>query len=127
MQAFRLVGSVVDIDGPRLEFTRRYPDRQFIGWFQVAPGMKTYLGDVFRTSPTTTATLEFLVGGRAVLRPRSLFRIVTPKDVTELDFSGPMAPGLLHSAAGYVWEMFDKQDKSFQIQTAGGVLGGREG
>lgn len=103
-----LVGSVIDIDGPSLS-TNRSTEEQ---WFQAYPQMKTYLDERLRSDEETTATIEFLVGGRAVISPGSEIEISSPKDTT-----------ILKLKSGALWASFDKQDKSFQIETSGGVIG----
>ena len=55
------VGSVIDIDGPRL-YTNRLKDQ---GWFQAYAGMNTFLSERLRTDKQTQAVLRFLVGGLA--------------------------------------------------------------
>ena len=102
------VGSVLDIDG-KILMTNRL---QEMTWYQAYPAMKTYLKERMKTDEDTTATIEFLVGGRAVIAPGTEVEITTPKDTT-----------ILNIKSGSVWAKFDKQDKEFQIQTAGGVMG----
>lgn len=104
----KLVGSVVDIDGPVL-MTNRLKEAK---WYQAYPQMKTYLKERMKADEKTTATIEFLVGGRAVISPGTEVEIVTPKDTTVLKIK-----------SGTVWAKFDKQDKQFQIETSGGVMG----
>jgi len=122
---YKLVGSVVDIDGPRLEFTRRSPVGIVYGWYQAIPGTKIYLNDIFRTQPHTTGTIEFLIGGRAVLPPGTVNQVVTPKDITEVyDPTEPLRAQMNRRSAKKLWEFldrFDKQDKVFHIQSAGGA------
>lgn len=103
-----LVGSVVDIDGPSLATSKQTENR----WFAAYPTMKTYLNEKLRCDDSTSASLEFLVGGRAVLAPGSEVEVTSRKDVT-----------LLKISRGSIWAKFDKQEKALQIQTAGGVLG----
>lgn len=107
-QEGKQVGSVIDIDGPVL-MTNRLKEGK---WYQGYPRMKTYLKERLMADPKTTATIEFLVGGRAVISPGTEVEILTPKDITVLKIK-----------KGTIWAKFDKQDKQFQIQTAGGVMG----
>lgn len=65
MANLQFVGSVVDIDGPRLMYRRPAREQSGGGWFQAYEGMKVYIGDEFRTDRNTQAVLEFIVGGRA--------------------------------------------------------------
>ena len=115
VMSYRLVGSIIDIDGPRVWFAREYEPGKELRWFQAYVGMKTYLGMAFRADPATTCTLEFIVGGRAVVGRGQTVVIVTPKETTLLDDGLNPATRFLNK--------FDKQDKQFQIQTAGGVIG----
>lgn len=108
----KLVGSVVDIDGPRL-YTNRL---QAKGWYQAFPGMKAFLSERLRTDNKTQAVVEFLVGGRAGIGRNTMVEIVTPKDVSKVGST-------MRVDAGTFWAKLDKQEKPFQIQTAGGVIG----
>jgi hypothetical protein len=106
------VGKVIDIDGPRL-YSNRLKSQ---GWFQAYSGMRTFLTERLRTDNQTQAVLEFLVGGRAGIGRNSHVQIVTPKEVDELGST-------LRIDAGTFWAKLDRQEKEFQIQTAGGVIG----
>ena len=106
------VGKVVDIDGPRL-----YTDRlKRASWFQAYCGMPTLLRERLRTDKETQAVISFLVGGRAGLGRNTKIEIIGQRDVQKVG-SG------LRIDAGTFWAKFDRQDKTFEIRTAGGVIG----
>lgn len=103
----RAVGSVVDIDGPVL-MTNRLKESK---WYQAYPSMNTYFRERMKADEKTTATIEFAVGGRAVISPGTEVEIVDQE------------AKVLKVKNGALWAKFDKQDTEFQIQTAGGVMG----
>lgn len=108
-QSLTLVGKVVDIDGPLLTTNRLTEERWFQGYVQ----MPTFLDERLRTGDDTLATVQFYLGGRAVISPGSEVEIVSERSLQTL-----------HLRAGKVWAQFDKQErKDFQIQTPGGVIG----
>ena len=106
------VASVLDIDGPRLMTNRLQESR----WFQAYPGMEAFLSEKLRSDPQTTACLEFVIGGRAVIAPDSEVEISGQRGVTQ---SG----NTLTVKAGRVWAKIDKQNSQLQIKTSGGVIG----
>jgi hypothetical protein len=108
-----LAGKVIDIDGPRL-FTNRLTNQS---WFQGYMGMATFLNEKFRTDAETQAVLQFYIGGRAGIGRNSKVEIVTLESIENVK------GGALKIDSGTFWAKFDKQDKEFQIQTAGGVIG----
>lgn len=108
-----LVGSVVDIDGPRL-YTNRLTTE---GWYQGYSGMKTFLSERLRTDNRTQAIIQFLVGGLAGIGKNSQVQIVTPKDVSST------AGSTMRIDAGTFWAKLERQEKQFQIETSGGVIG----
>jgi len=103
----RVVGQVADIDGSTLMTSRFSED----GWFLAYPTMKTYFQERMKTGEDTSATIEFAVGGRAVVSPG-----------TEVEVVGREAR-VLRLKQGALWAKFEKQETEFQIQTAGGVIG----
>lgn len=106
------VGTVIDVDGPRL-----YADRvKRKSWFQGFPGMPTYLTERFRTDPKTQAVLEFYVGGRAGIGRNTQIEIISPKDVEKYGAGMRVNTGLF-------WGNMDKLKTHYQIQTSGGVIG----
>ena len=103
-----LVGRVIDIDGPRLK-TNRLKEAK---WYQAYPKMNTYLKERMKADDKTTATIEFLAGGRAVVAPGTQIEIVGPRKA--------------EIVSGTVWLKFDKDrlnKEEFEIQTSGGVMG----
>jgi FecR protein len=106
----KYVGRVVDIDGPELKTNRLKEEK----WYQAYETMPTFFEERLMANPKTTATLEFAVGGRAVISPGSKV-IVHSQELLEVQ-------------SGTVWAKFDKAElakkgKKFEIQTAGGVMG----
>jgi FecR-like protein len=108
-----LAGKVIDIDGPRL-YTNRLSDKS---WFQGYMGMSTFLNEKLRTDDKTQAVVQFYIGGRAGIGRNSKVEIVS------LESLETVKGGALKIDSGTFWAKFDKQDKEFQIQTAGGVIG----
>lgn len=106
------VGVVLDIDGPRLMTNRLKED----SWFQAYPSMATNLGEKMKADAATTATLEFAIGGRAVISPGTEIEIVGQRDV---DVVG----NKVVVKAGKMWAKIDKQSSQLQIQTSGGTMG----
>ena len=106
------VGVVLDIDGPRL-MTNRLKEES---WFQAYPSMATSLGEKMKADAATTATLEFAIGGRAVISPGTEIEIVGQRDV---DVVG----NKVVVKAGKMWAKIDKQSSQLQIQTSGGTMG----
>lgn len=107
-------GKVIDIDGPRL-YSNRLTEAS---WYQAYMGMSTFLKERLRTDGQTQAVIQFYVGGRAGIGRNSSVEIATLKTVEDVK-SG----GALKIDSGIFWAKFDKQEKQFQIQTAGGVIG----
>jgi hypothetical protein len=107
-------GKVIDIDGPRL-YSNRLTEAS---WYQAYMGMSTFLKERLRTDGQTQAVIQFYVGGRAGIGRNSSVEIATLKTVEDVQ-SG----GALKIDSGIFWAKFDKQEKQFQIQTAGGVIG----
>ncbi len=106
----RAVGSVVDIDGPQLKTNRLKEEK----WYQAYRTMPTLYKERLIAGPDTSATIEFAVGGRAVIAPGSKVEVLN-EDVLKIE-------------SGTVWAKFDGEKwengpKKFQIQTAGGVMG----
>lgn len=108
-----LAGKVIDIDGPRL-YTDRLSDRS---WYQAYMGMATFLNERLRTDDKTQAVIQFYVGGRAGIGRNSKVEIVTMRSLENV------REGALKIDSGTFWAKFDKQEKEFRIQTAGGVIG----
>ena len=106
------VGSVIDIDGPRL-YTNRLKDQ---GWFQAYAGMNTFLSERLRTDKQTQAVLRFLVGGLAGIGRNSHIQIISPREVDKVGST-------MRINAGTFWAKLEKQEREFQIQTGGGVIG----
>lgn len=108
----RKVGRVLDIAGTRL-MTNKLKEK---GWFQAYPQMPTYLHEKLKTDAQTTSTLEFTIGGQAVITPGSQVEVVGQRGVK----SGDNAVLL---SAGKMWAKFDKQNSQLQIKTSAGVMG----
>jgi hypothetical protein len=106
------VGTVLDIDGPKLMTNRHQEGR----WFQAYPTMATNLGERMKSDAKTTATLEFAIGGRAVISPGTEIEIVGQRDI---DVVG----NKVIVKSGKMWAKIDKQNSQLQIQTSGGVMG----
>jgi hypothetical protein len=106
------VGSVLDIDGPRL-MTNRHKEGS---WFQAYPSMATDLGEKMKSDAETTATLEFTIGGRAVISPGTEIEIVGQR---EIDTVG----NKVVVKSGKMWAKIDRQNSQLQIQTSGGTMG----
>ncbi|HEV2765963.1 MAG TPA: hypothetical protein VGV38_23460 [Pyrinomonadaceae bacterium] len=109
------VGVVLDIDGQRLMYTRRNPSGR-VGTYQAYEGMAVHLNDHFKTDPNTVATLEFLIGGRAVVSPDTELVVLGDREVS-------VVGNQIIIKAGKMWAKVDKQKSQLQIQTAGGVIG----
>ena len=104
------VAKVIDIDGPQLK-TNRLKEAK---WYQAYQTMPTFYKERLEADSKTTATIEFLVGGKAVIAPGTEVEVLNKE--------------VLKVKSGTVWAQFDKQklageNKRFQIQTAGGVMG----
>ena len=111
-ESLNRVGTVIDVDGPRL-----YADRlKRKSWFQAYSGMPTFLAERLRTDKLTQAVLQFDIGGRAGIGRNSSVEIISPKDVENY------TPGLKVNS-GLFWGNMDRLEGSYQIQTAGGVIG----
>lgn len=106
------VGTVLDIDGPRL-MTNRLKEQS---WFQAYPSMATNLGEKMKSDAATTATLEFAIGGRAVISPGTEIEIVGQRDIETVG-------NKVVVKSGKMWAKIDKQSSQLQIQTAGGTMG----
>ncbi|MCA9776343.1 MAG: FecR domain-containing protein [Candidatus Eremiobacteraeota bacterium] len=103
-----LAGKVIDIDGPLLMTNRMTEGRWYQGYVQ----MNTFLKERLRADADTSATIEFSLGGRAVISPGTEIEIVT-KESTKI----------VEVKSGTFWAKFDKQDEEILIKTAGGVMG----
>ena len=103
-----LAGKVIDIDGPLLMTNRMTEGRWYQGYVQ----MDTFLQERLRADAKTSATIEFSLGGRAVISPGTEVQIVT-KESTKI----------VEVKSGTFWAKFDKQDEEILIKTAGGVMG----
>ena len=104
------VAKVIDIDGPQLKTNRLKESK----WYQAYQTMPTFYKERLEADSKTTATIEFLVGGKAVIAPGTEVEVLNKE--------------VLKVKSGTVWAQFDKQklageNKRFQIQTAGGVMG----
>jgi hypothetical protein len=106
------VGTVLDIDGPRL-MTNRHQEGS---WFQAYPTMPTNLGERMMSDPKTTATLEFSIGGRAVITPSTEIEIVGQRDIE-------VVGNKILVKSGKMWAKIDKQNSQLQIETSGGTMG----
>jgi hypothetical protein len=103
-----LVGKIIDIDGKVLMTNRMTEGRWFQGYMQ----MPTFLDERLKADSGTSATIQFYIGGRAVISPGTEVEIVTTESLQTLKVK-----------SGTLWAQFDEQDKEFQIETAGGVMG----
>ncbi len=106
------VGKVLDIKGPVLMTNRHQEGR----WFQAHPAMNTYISERLRTDDKTTATLEFAIGGRAVVSPGTEIEVVSSSDVN-------VVGNVLRVKSGAFWASVDDQEQRLQIQTSGGTMG----
>lgn len=106
------VGSVIDIDGPRL-YTNKFKTKS---WYQAYAGMGTYVSERLRTDKDTQAILEFIVGGRAGIGRNSHVQIISPDEIER-------AGSTMRIDAGTFWAKLERQEKQFEIRTAGGVIG----
>lgn len=106
------VGVVLDIEGPRLMTNRLKED----SWFQAYPTMSTNLGEKMKSDAATTATLEFAIGGRAVISPGTEIEIVGQRDIETVG-------NKVVVKSGKMWAKIDKQSTQLQIQTSGGTMG----
>lgn len=92
----RLVGRVLDIDGPRMMFTRPNAPSFRGRWFVAVPGMDVFLNDEFQTDGTTIAKIEFASGGRATIPPLGYNRKPAGKKTKKIsiypDRSNPIYP-----------------------------------
>ena len=102
------VGRVIDIDGPLL-MTNRMTENS---WYQGYREMDTFHRERLKADPKTSATLEFNIGGRAVISPGTEVEIVSTESVKVVEVK-----------SGTFWAKFDKQQDEIQIKTAGGVMG----
>jgi hypothetical protein len=129
------VGSIVDVDGPKIEVSHRAVNGLQLGWFTAAVGQKTYLGDHFRTSAKTYGVIEFMLGGRVELPGDTVIRIVSPTNIryvadelawnwsAEQAHAGPLIRPRKRAPKKGGWAMFDKEQRAIFIQTSGGVIG----
>lgn len=106
------VGRVLDIDGDVL-MTNRLSDS---GWFEAFPMMSTYMHERMRSDKNTSATLEFAIGGQAIIAPGSEIEIVAQRDIEAVG-------NKVILKVGAMWATMDKQKAQVQIQTGGGVIG----
>ena len=74
------VGVVLDIDGRRLMYRRRMPSGMVGNW-QAYPGMPVFLNDHLESDSTTTAALEFTIGGRAVISRSTEIVVVGQREI----------------------------------------------
>jgi hypothetical protein len=106
------VGSVVEIDGPRLMTNRLLEN----SWFQAYATMPTYLSEKLKSDDKTSATLDFAIGGRAVISPGTEIEIVSQRGVDQVG-------NKVIVTAGKMWANIDKQQSQLQIKTSGGTMG----
>lgn len=109
------LGKVLDIDGRRLMYKRKFPSGQ-VGTFQAYPGMKVFLNDHFITDENTLATLEFDIGGRALVSPGTEIVVTGQREID-------MVGNQFIIKSGKMWAKIDRQNSQLQIQTAGGAMG----
>lgn len=105
------VGTVIDIDGKQLNTNRLSEDNR---WYQAYQSMPTLFQERLAAGDKTTATVEFIVGGKAVIAPG------TEVEIKDDD--------VMVVKSGTVWAQFDKKklagdNRKFEIRTAGGVMG----
>ena len=138
----RKVGTVVDIDGKFLWFTKKF-STEINGVFQAAKGTQLNFGDVLQTDAYTTAVISFDVGGRAVIPPNKRISVtyediwnLTPfplgdlaSEIKSIDVLEDLIPSEISTQMRWTIDNFKRssQPKKFQIETAGGVMGGLEG
>lgn len=137
-----LAGKIIDIDGPRLYFTRKF-STGVKGVFQAITGTYVFLNDILQTDRDTRAVIEFCVGGRVTVdrNERILVRTpesivwITPKNNSDLymsDLEKYDSPGALLGRRNMFPDPargldLKRREKEFHIKTTGGVLGGIEG
>ncbi len=104
------VGNVLDGSGELVVDGRGYP---------LGPGDPIHLGDQIRSGSDGAVTLEFALGGRAVISPSTTVDVATSRGV---EVSGN-AVERFRAKAGAFWSSVDGQKQQLQIQTSGGVIG----
>lgn len=103
-------GSVVDIDGPRMDYIRNHRR------FQSFVGQYTRIGDIFITDKHTVSMLEYSVGGRSRIGSDQIAQIVSPNEVVFANkYPDRPDPNMIRQII--------RQDQVFEIQTSGGVIG----
>ncbi len=107
------VGKIIDIDGPRLMYTRKFLSGQ-IGTYQAYPGMVVYLNDHFKADDKTSGAIEFTIGGQANVSRSTEVVVTGQRDIT-------VVGNQFAIKAGKVWQKIDKQKSQVQIQTAGAM------
>lgn len=137
----KLAGKIIDIDGPRVMFTRKFSTGSG-GVFQAHIGLPVFLHDIFQTDKDTEMVIEFSVGGRAkvgrtervlVKTFESLITVTSRHsdlymtDLNKVKNFQQYEAKLALKVNPDFWSKFDKQKKEFEIKTTGGVLGGIEG
>lgn len=107
------VGKVLGIKGPRLETNRNTDSGK---WYQAYPKMATFLAEHLKTDAATTATIEFAIGGQAVISPGTEVEVVSKDGVEKVG-------NKLVVKSGALWAKIDRQSEQLQIQTSGGTMG----
>lgn len=83
--------------------------------------MPLFIGDFFRTSPDTLATLEFLIGGRVSVGKSMMIEVVSERSVADKDDGSPR-PGVQSTSLWTKWHA-EALKQPLEIQTNGGTLG----
>lgn len=121
-----LVGLVADVDGP-FAFVQHKDSATTYG--PVKPlkrRMRIFLGDRITCAKGTTVCVEYLIGGRSIAGgghfQNDVWVVHTPNDMWS-EPPRPLSPVEKVNRAMDVMFCcgFDKPDKEFQIQTAGGA------
>ena len=110
------VGSIIDIDGPQVMFSRNLGTRL---WYQAHVGMVTYMDMVLRAGPKTTCVVEFLVGGRASFSNGVTVQIASYEHIQVIDNGRTNRFGIDVN----MFDLIDKKETPFRIQTSGGAFG----
>ena len=95
---------------------RKIPGSETRGRFQAVEGMKLLLHDQVEAGRDSRVTIEFKLGGQALLTPGMLVELVSPTDAVDQAI-------LSKAKSGSVWAKFKEQKNEFQIQTAAGTIG----
>lgn len=108
-------GKVLDIAGKRLMYKRRTISGQ-VGTFQAYVGMPFYMNDHFITDASTSATLEFLIGGKAGISPAREIVITGKRDIE-------IVGNQMFLKASRVWQKIDKLSSRRQVLGGGSIEG----